>query len=368
MRQFYSFAIFISIVLFLSFAMNFYVLARLCSLFHIKKGIAFWAIVLIAAVSLIGASILQSFSGNIISRIIYAMSANWYCILLLLFSTLLVYEILRLFIKVKSSTAGILIIIIVLIATIYSMVNAQLLRIKRLTITGNVNFNIVQLSDIHIGSVSGKFIRRIIDQTNALNPELILITGDLVDNYNASTQKAIGLLKNLKAPVLFVTGNHERYVGPDRVAKSLTASNVKVLNNQRVDYGQIQIIGIDYNDNERNLDKIIQGLNIDDSKFCILMYHRPVELKTLSKAGINLVLSGHTHSGQIFPFNYIVGLFYKPLSGLHKYNNTYQYVTSGTGTWGPRMRFGSRSEIVLLEIRKEIIDSPNQSVPTAAGQ
>ena len=83
-----------------------------------------------------------------------------------------------------------------------------------------------------------------------------------------------------------------------------------------------------------------------------------VELKTFSQTGLDLVLSGHTHSGQIFPFNHIVRLFYKPSSGLHKYNNTYQYITSGTGTWGPRMRLGSRSEIVLLEIRKEIIDSP----------
>ena len=163
----------------------------------------------------------------------------------------------------------------------------------------------------------------------------------------------IALLKNLKAPVLFVTGNHEGYVGSVKVTKSLTASNVKVLHNKRVDYDGIQIIGIDNNVKKKDLEQILQQININKAKFSILMYHRPVELKTLSQTGLDLVLSGHTHAGQIFPFNYIVRLFHKPLSGLHKYNNTYQYVTSGAGTWGPRMRLGSRSEIVLLEIREK---------------
>lgn len=368
MRQIYSFAIFISIILLLYFAMNFYVLSRLCSLFQIKKGVVFWVILLIAAVSLVGSSILQSSFGNIVSRIVYTVSAGWLGVLWLLFSTLIVYEILRLFIKIRPSAAGVLIVTIVALVTLYSIINAHSLRIKSLTIPGPIDCNIVQLSDIHIGSVSANFVKRIIDKTNALNPDLVLITGDLVDNYNASTQKAIGLLKNLKAPVLFVTGNHERYVGPDRVTKSLNASNVKVLNNKLADYGQVQIIGVDYDDSERNLEQVIQRLKIDNSKFCILMCHRPIELETLAKTGVNLVLSGHTHAGQIFPFNYIVGLFYPYLSGFHQYNNTYLYVTSGTGVWGPRMRLGSRSEIVLLEIRKEIIDSLNQSGPIPTGQ
>jgi predicted MPP superfamily phosphohydrolase len=368
MRQISSFVIFISVILVLSFLINFYVLSRLCSLFGIKKGAAFWVILLYAGVSLVGASILQSSSGDIISRMVYTVSAGWLGVLWLLFVTLIVYEILRLFIKISPSSAGVLIVTLVGLVTLYSIINAHWVRIKSLTIPGPTDCNIVQLSDIHIGSVSANFVKRIIDKTNALNPDLVLITGDLVDNYNANTQKAVGLLKNLKAPVFFVTGNHERYVGPRRVKKSLTAANVKVLNNELADYGQIQIIGVDYNDSERNLERVIQGLKIDNSKFCILMYHRPIELKTLAKTGVNLVLSGHTHAGQIFPFNYIVGLFYPYLSGLHKYNNTYQYITSGTGTWGPRMRLGSRSEIVLLEIRKEIIDSLNQPGPAPTGQ
>lgn len=345
---------FISTVLFLSFALNFYVLARLYGLFRIKKGLVFWTVVIICSVSLIGASILQSFADNFISRVIYTVSAGWYGILWLSLSVLIVYEILRLFIKINSSVAGTLIIIVVTLVTIYSIINAQLVRIKSLTIPGPADTDIVQLSDIHIGSVSVNFLKRVIDKTNALNPDLVLITGDLVDNFNATTQKAIDLLKNLNAPVFFVTGNHERYVGPAKVIKSLTAANVKVLNNQLVDYSQIQILGIDYSDNEEDLEHTIEQLNMDNSKFCILMCHRPVKLKTLSETGIDLALTGHTHAGQIFPFNYIVGLFYPYVSGLQNHNNTYIYGTSGTGTWGPRMRLGSRSEIVRLEIRKKL--------------
>ena len=332
--------------------MNYYVFWKFYSLFHIEKGLAFWSAICICSISFICASIFQSYVGSALSRITYILAAGWYGILWLLFSSLIIYEILKLFLKISPSLAGILIIIVVSVTTLYSAVNAQIVRIKRFTISGNVDSNIVQLSDIHIGSVSCKFLKRIIVKTNNLNPDFVLITGDLVDNFNKKTQEAIGLLNGIKAPVFFVNGNHEEYVGPAKVAKSLNAANVKVLNNQQIDCDGIQIIGIDHNIRKMDLKQVLQQMNINKTKFSVLMCHQPVELQTLSRTGIDLILSGHTHSGQIFPFNYIVRLFYKPLSGLHEYNNTYKYITSGTGTWGPRMRLGSRSEIVLVEIRK----------------
>lgn len=355
MRSIYSFIIFISIVLSLCFTINYYVLWRLCGFFQIKKGLIFWTVVIICSMSLIVSSILQSFAGNILSRIVYTLSANWLGILWLLFSTLIVYEILRLFIKINPATAGSLIITVVAIAVIYSIINAQLVRVKRITVAGNANLKVVQLSDIHIGSVSANFLRKIIDKTNSLSPDLILITGDLVDNHNKQTRQAIGSLKRLDGPVFFVTGNHENYVGPDRVKKSLKEANVKVLDNQLINYGQIQIIGLDYNEEKRNIEHVIEEMNIDKSRFCVLMSHFPVKLQTLSEAGVNLALSGHTHAGQIFPFNYVVGLFFKNLCGFYQYDDASLYVTSGTGTWGPRMRFGSRSEIVLFEIKNDTV-------------
>jgi len=334
------------------FCAEFYVLWRLCGLFAIKKGLVFWILVFISSIALVGAVILQHSFDNIASKIIFAAATDWYGVLWLLFSTLIVYEAARLFFKINPSAAGIGILIIAAIATIYSMVNAQLIYIKKLTIPGNIDCNIVQMSDIHLGSVSGHFLKRVIERTNALNPELILITGDMVDNLNKSTQQALEALKDLKAPVLFVTGNHEIYSGSENITKFLTTVNVKVLRNELVNYNGLQVIGVDYGVRGKTLEQIIQGLNIDKSKFCILMSHQPVDLETLSRLPVNLTLSGHTHYGQIFPFNYVVGLFRRPLSGLHKEGNNYLYITSGTGTWGARMRLGSRSEIVSIQIRK----------------
>ncbi len=320
-------------------------------MFKIKKGIIFWITVIICSVSLISSSILRSYFDNIVSRIIFIIAANWLGIMWLLFSTLIVYEIVRLFIKINPVTAGIAILTIVGLATISAMINAQLVRVKELVIPGNINLNIVQLSDIHLGSTSEKFLRRVIEKTNALEPNVVVITGDLVDGYNGKTEKALMKLKELKAITFFVTGNHEIYAGPEGAAEALGRMNVKVLRNQLVNYNDIQIIGIDESTDLQDVGWIVERLNRNKSKFCVLLSHRPISPKVLADTKINLELAGHLHGGQIFPFNYIVGLFHKYMSGLYKENGSYLYVTTGTGTWGPRMRLGSRSEIVLIKVR-----------------
>ncbi|MBN1796494.1 MAG: metallophosphoesterase, partial [Sedimentisphaerales bacterium] len=301
---------------------------------------------------LIGSAMLRHSFDNIITKIVYVVVVHWYGILWLLFSTLIIYEITRLFVKIPPSIAGAWILSIAAIVTIYSMINAQLIHIKKLTIPGNTNCNMVQLSDIHLGSVSINFLKRVIERTNALNPELIFITGDMVDSLGNNKQEVVANLKNLKAPVFFVTGNHEGYTKRVNVIELLSQANIKTLKDETADFNSIQIIGIDESDDIKNIGNIISKLNIDQSKFTVLLSHRPVPIKILSQMKINLALCGHTHAGQIFPFNFIVGLFYKPVSGLHKYENSWLYVTSGTGTWGPRMRLGSRSEIVLVQVRK----------------
>jgi predicted MPP superfamily phosphohydrolase len=352
MRKLYSFAIFFSVVLLISFAINFYVLSRLYDLFKIKKGLIFWIAVLVCSVSLIASSILRSHFDNIISRVFYVIAANWLGILWLLFSVLIIYEIVRVFIKINPAMAGIVILTIVGLAVIYAMINAQLVRVKELVIPGDADLNIVQISDIHLGSTGEKFLQRIIKKTNTLKPDVVVITGDIADSYNERTQKSLVKLGDLKADIFFVTGNHEMYAGSEKAIKALTQANVRVLCNQLVNYNQIQIIGIDESTNLHNLGQILGQLNIDECKFCVLLSHRPVEPKMLSDMKIDLALAGHSHGGQIFPFNFIVRFYQKYLSGLYRYNNSYLYVTTGTGTWGPRMRLGSRSEIVLIKVRK----------------
>ncbi len=343
--------IFVSIILFLSFVLNFYVLRRLFGLLKIKRGIIFWIIYLVCASSLVGSVILRFYSDSVISEIIFVIATGWLGIMWLLFSALLVYEIIKLFIKIEPFTAGVAILIIVGLVTICAMINAQFVRVKELTIQGNANLNIVQLSDIHLGSTSEKFLQRMIDKANALESNLIVITGDLVDEYNEDVEKALQRLKGLRPTVFFVIGNHEMYAGAEKVANALARANVKVLRNQLADFNEIQILGIDQSADLRDADWIIKILNRDKSKFCLLLTHRPISPKVLADEKIELALAGHLHGGQIYPFNYVVQFIYKYISGLYKEKDSSIYVTTGTGTWGPRMRLGSRSEIVLIKIR-----------------
>ena len=352
MKQILAFPTFITVVLMLSAGMNFYILARLGGFFKIQKGVLFWAVFCICTVSLIGGTMLQSLSGNIISRIVYIVCAGWLGVMWLFFCSLIFYEILRFFIKVEPAAAGITILVVVGIVTIYSVVNAQLVRVKSLRFKGGTDIDIVQISDIHLGSVSGGFLERIIEKTNGLEPDFVVITGDLVDNHNRKTQEAIVLLGRLKAPAFFVTGNHEGYVGVERVLESLSKTKVRVLRDEAVDLGGIQVIGIEDSFDRGRAAKVLEQVRPDRSKYSVLLYHRPEGVEAVSAAGVDLMLCGHLHGGQIWPFNYVVRLVHKYMKGLYNHNGTHLYVTSGTGTWGPRMRLGSRSEITLVQIRK----------------
>jgi hypothetical protein len=148
MKQILAFPTFITVVLMLSAGMNFYVLARLSGFFKIQKGFPFWVVFVLCSISLIGGTRLQSLSGNIVSRIVYIICAGWLGVMWMLFCSLIFYEILRLFIKVKPATAGTTILVIVGLATIYAAVNAQLVRVKSLRFKGGSDIDIVQISDI----------------------------------------------------------------------------------------------------------------------------------------------------------------------------------------------------------------------------
>jgi len=344
---------FLYIILLLSFVMNFYVLSRLAGMLAIKRGIVFFAVAVLCSISLVAASMLRHWFDNTLTKIVFSIVTYWYGILWLLFSTLIVYEIVKYFIKLKPHNAGIGIISIVAILTLLSIVNTQIIEVKKIEIPGSANIDIAQISDIHIGSVSRFFFNRVISKINDANPDFVVITGDLVDNANGHTRKALEALKTLNAPVLFVTGNHEGYAGVEKIAETLRSFDVVVLRNQSADFNDIQFIGIDDGVQKEEMKNIIDRLR-DKSKFNILLYHRPPnDLDFLLQTGVNLTLCGHTHKGQIFPFNFVVKKFFKNIYGLYEFPGGNLYVTSGVGTWGPRMRLGSRSEIVLIQIRED---------------
>ncbi len=332
---------------------NFYILWRLSTLFGVGRGWFFYAIVIFLTFSYIAAAFLDSVFANGITRALCLLTVSWMGIGLLLLCTILIYEVINIFVNPPPFWSGVAVITFVACLTVIANINTRTLHIRTLDIPAPVNMDIVQLSDIHVGSVSEDYLRRVVEKTNSLSPDLVLITGDLMDPASRPRNAPFAPLNDLKAPVYFVTGNHERYTGVKKAMELLKDTKVIPLRNTVADFNGIQLAGIDDSADKKHVDKVIGGLNIDRSKFSILMYHHPEGLEAAANAGINLMLSGHTHNGQIFPFNFVIYLLHPRKKGLFEHGNCKLFVTTGTGFWGPPMRLGSNCEIVLIKLRKQ---------------
>jgi len=221
-------------------------------------------------------------------------------------------------------------------------------------------FTIVQLTDIHVGPTIGRaFIEDLVQRTNALEPDVIAITGDLVDGSVAELGDAVRPLGELRARhgVFFVTGNHEYYSGADEWIAFLRALDIQVLRNERVSIEHegaiLDLAGVDdwesgQHGHGRDLRKALEGRDTD--RLVVLLAHQPKQIEEAAALGVDLQLSGHTHGGQIVPFNYLVKLQQPYVAGLHDHGPTKLYVSSGTGYWGPPMRLGVAAEITRIEL------------------
>ena len=269
---------------------------------------------------------------------------------------IIVYKILSLIFYIPPFTAGIVIIAFASVISAYAILNSIPIEIKKIEInipTLKKNMDIVQLSDIHIGSVRNSgFLKKVAKKTNDLKPDIVLVTGDTVDGSAKIHPGMFNAIEKIKAPVFLIMGNHEYYEGLENVLNVLNTLDITILRDEIVEIQDIQIIGIDYSYTKNHLKHTLSKLKIDKSKPSILMYHLPSELDAANQAGIDLQISGHTHKGQLFPFNLLGRLVFPYFSGLYNYDQTKLYVSQGTGTWGPPMRLGSKNEITLIKLKK----------------
>ncbi len=224
-------------------------------------------------------------------------------------------------------------------------------------------FTIVQLSDLHVGmTIDQAFVQRVVDHANRLSPDLIALTGDLVDGQVADLRDDVAPLAQLRARhgVFAITGNHEYYAGADAWIAEITRLGARYLRNERVAIGagdaSFDLAGVDdYSaagvpGHGEDIAAAVAGR--DPARALVLLAHQPRQVKRAALHGVDLQLSGHTHGGQIWPWHYIVrvqqgGL----LAGRYEHQGTQLYVTRGCGYWGPPVRLLAPLEITRVILR-----------------
>ncbi len=224
-------------------------------------------------------------------------------------------------------------------------------------------FRIAQITDVHVGATIGRaFIEDIVRRTNALGPDLVAITGDLVDGSVSELGHLVEPLANLRAGhgVFFVTGNHEYFSDPVSWLNELPRLGIRVLRNERISIGNgtssFDLAGIDDRsavhygglDTRQALTQALAGR--DPRRELVLLAHQPRMLFDADPFNVGLQLSGHTHGGQVWPFGYLVKLQQPFIAGLHRRGDSQIYVSRGTGYWGPPMRLGAPPEITEIHL------------------
>jgi predicted MPP superfamily phosphohydrolase len=358
------FLIFITIVSAIYFGLHFFVYKSLTRSLELSQT---WVKVLKWFFWVSG---LSFFFNVLLSRVfrIYILEfyANtWLGIIAIAFFIFLVQRLATLVFPGQKKALGIAALAITGIITIISLINGlQPPGVKRMNIPiknlpRELNgFSIVQLSDLHLQHNSKSRLTYIVDKVNSLKPDLIVITGDLIDANICDDPSFCHNLKRLEAThgVLAVTGNHEYFAGPGVFQELAERSHITVLKNQAVTIaGSLQVIGLNDTEARRlgdnggpNLEAAMKTCHPD--KPTVLLFHRPLGFDKAVEKGVDLQLSGHTHAGQIPPMDIIVWFYYKYPAGLYKKDDSYIYTSSGTGWWGPPMRFLSKNEIACFDL------------------
>jgi hypothetical protein len=216
---------------------------------------------------------------------------------------------------------------------------------------------VVQISDVHIGALLQKeWVSGVVERVRALRPDLVAITGDLVDGTVDELREHVAPLSRLaeaRLGVYFSTGNHEYYSGVDDWLRYLPTLGIRPLANERIEVAPgLDVAGIhDPTGRGRyapDLPAALEGR--DANRPVILLAHQPRQFREAARHGVALTLSGHTHGGQIWPFSWLVALVQPYIAGLHRLGEAQLYVSRGTGFWGPPMRVFAPAEITLLRL------------------
>ena len=376
------FLIFFSIVFLIYFSGSWYVFNRgMHALQQTQYRTLFAWIFWILSFSFVVGQFLERMSPTLSGKIVTYVGSFWLVTLLYLFLLILSIDIVRLFdhwfhfipvVWKNTFLSGKWLFVevgaIALLVVLAGHINAINPRIERITLpidkagSSKKEIKIALVTDIHMGFIIGNHrVSKLVNQINSLNPDLVLFGGDLVDHNPLPVIKddmgANFLRLNPPLGKYAITGNHEFIGHPEVSINYLSKFGITYLRDTIVNVDNLLLLaGRDDKDKQRfegkprkTLSQIMNGTHTDLP--LILMDHQPVDYVNAEKAGADLMVSGHTHKGQIWPFGYITSKVYELDWGLLKRNKTWFYVSSGYGTWGPPVRLGNRPEIVLFTLK-----------------
>lgn len=257
-----------------------------------------------------------------------------------------------------SKTVARIFLILVALFFLIGSYNAYFPRIKEIELDdfleSDSSVNFVQLSDLHLGAVNRPYwLSRLAKKVNKVDPDFIIISGDLFDGTDLKLNEFIEPLQRFNAPIIFVPGNHDAYLYKDEVdLTSKTAGIITLSDEARVING-LEIIGFKFLSNEdSSIRREISNIETEKIYPRIVVNHVPVDQAEALALDADLMLSGHTHRGQIFPFSLATSWLYgKYAYGLEFYEEMQTYTTAGTGTWGPPFRTLLPGEIILFRLK-----------------
>ncbi|MCE5348078.1 MAG: metallophosphoesterase [Bacteroidales bacterium] len=373
--------IFFSIVLTIYSLLNIYIYFKGYNAIPVlqKNRLLYSLVFFLFTVLFIAAKILESTHSSVFSDVLNILGGFWLAFIFYAFLFFLVSDIIFLLLRISGTINSentvlfrkwsfTITLIISSLLIVGGFINAVIPVIKEYNITINKpvgevkSLRVAAVSDIHLGSIIRKrSIKKLSNMLKEVKPDIILLLGDIVDGEIGPVLRG-DMLKYFTSPgcaegLFAITGNHEFIGGARRTIPYIESKGIKILKDEMVTLkGGIQIIGrIDrdsfrfYRKERSSLDDLMKMA--DTSKPVILLDHQPFNLDEAVNCGVDLQLSGHTHNGQIWPLNYITSMIYELSHGYLKKGNTQFIVSSGYGLWGPRVRSGSRSEVLLINIR-----------------
>ncbi len=357
MKRTYSFALFLTLFAAIYFGMHYYVLSKLMESFGKQIQPGHIALIFLLVFLFPLSAFLERTAPSLFSKVLYLLSSEWLGIVFIAFSVTLAAVLLSSVFPAESALitkAGLL---LSLALSAYATFNASKINSEEVVVPLRGlkrPLSIAHLSDLHLGTVHEKrYLSRAVGITNSLNPDIVVITGDLIDSSRHLSGKDLEPLNRITAKAFYVTGNHENYYGLEEVFGLLRNTKLRVLRNEKEDCLGLQVIGVSHPPDDSRTNREISRMRISKKKPAVLLYHAPVGLEDASRAGVDLQLSGHTHAGQVFPFNLVVKMFYKVSSGFGEHKGMKIYVSPGTGTWGPPMRLGSKNTVTLIRLVPE---------------